>query len=297
MPDGARAVTGSYDRMVKLWSLSDGREIATLSGHKERINSLTVSSYDGTIASGGWDGEIRLWDGSGRSRVLANQGGPVGAMRFSNDGKWLLSTCAYTGCSFTQTVWEVATGNRRLTYTRHDNIVRPAALSPDGRLIATGGGNQRQIDLWDFASGATSKVLAGTGVQVLAAGFSTDSRWITWDSEVKTSPPGQGPSRIRWALRLPERGQALGQPGRVGKDSPSSFVYSRLTLGAYSLSHRRGGRYGYDAILDVKKDGQTLVSIERDSTNGYQHRGYTFTPDGRWPDHRLGRGQRLPDCL
>src|SRR5262249_31218057 len=36
-----------------------------------------------------------------------------------------------------------------------------------------------------------------------------------------------------------------------------------------------------DAVLDLKKDGQTLASIERGYADGYQHRGYSFTPDGQ----------------
>ncbi len=43
----------------------------------------------------------------------------------------------------------------------------------------------------------------------------------------------------------------------------------------YSLEHRKGGNYGYnDAILDIKKKGETVASIVRGSTDGYQHRCY-----------------------
>ena len=56
---------------------------------------------------------------------------------------------ATTGCSYTQRVWEVATGKQLLAYDKHDNIVFAAALSPDGRLAATGGGSKQEIHIWD----------------------------------------------------------------------------------------------------------------------------------------------------
>ncbi len=34
-------------------------------------------------------------------------------------------------------------------------------------------------------------------------------------------------------------------------------------------------------MLDVSQDGQVQASIERGPTDGYQHRSYTFTPDGQ----------------
>ena len=90
-PDGARAVTGSYDTTLKLWSVKDGKEIATLTGHNEKVRSLAVSPTDGTIASGSEDGEIKLWEGSSGKylRTLTNQRWSVGALNFSSDGVWI----------------------------------------------------------------------------------------------------------------------------------------------------------------------------------------------------------------
>ena len=51
-PDSARVVTGSYDTTLKLWTAQDGKEIATLTGHKSEVRSLAISPLDGTIASG-----------------------------------------------------------------------------------------------------------------------------------------------------------------------------------------------------------------------------------------------------
>jgi WD40 repeat protein len=68
------------------------------------------------IASGDTASEIRLWDGKTGwyLRTLANQSGS--ALRFSPDGKSLLSTCGYNGCNLTQHIWEVATGKELVAW-------------------------------------------------------------------------------------------------------------------------------------------------------------------------------------
>jgi len=45
--------------------------------------------------------------------------------------------------------------------------------------------------------------------------------------------------------------------------------------------HSRSGKWGHDAILDIKNQNRTIASIERDGTDGYDHRAYTFTPNGQ----------------
>ncbi len=46
------------------------------------------------------------------------------------------------------------------------------------------------------------------------------------------------------------------------------------------MSHRKGGDYGLNAILDIKNQNRTIASIKRGSTDGYGHTSYTFTPNG-----------------
>jgi WD40 repeat protein len=280
-PDSARAATGSDDTTLKLWSVNDGKELATLTGHRSQVSSLTGSPIEGIIASGDTQGEIRLWDGrtGGYLRTLANQGGDIGALRFTPDEKRLLSACGSNGCGSNQRVWEVASGRELLTYTKHDNVVVAVALSPDGRLAATAGGDNRAIHIWDLTTGETRKLLAGTGAARWAAGFSADGLRIAWGNTFRVHSSKAG-NPLEHQLRLPAIGQRLGEPERIGADTAATFVRARATHGAYTLAHRESGGRD-DAILDIKKDGQTLKSIGRDSTDGYRHRAYSFTPDGQ----------------
>ena len=288
-PDGARVVTASHDHTLRLWSVPDGKLITSLEGHKDLVWSVAVSRKDGTIASGSQDGELRLWDGkTGKHlKVLANQGTTVGALAFSPDGTRLLSTCGQR-LPCLDHVWDVESGREIATHQIDDGIVIAAAVSPDGRLAATGGGDRREIHVWDMATGARVDGadgqpvrLGGTGTTGWAAGFSPDGRHIGWGVTFDYKNHSErGP--IELMLSLPGKNESLGRPERTEGTplSGQNWVRSATTFGPYSLSHRGGGHYGYDAILDIAKDKATIASIERGPTDGYQHLSYTFTPDG-----------------
>jgi len=97
----------------------------------------------------------------------------------------------------------------------------------------------------------------------------------------RQSHTSEATSPLLFQLQLRPASRGLSRPGPVDEATARSFVRTRVAFGAYALSHRKGGSYGYDAILDVKKDGKVVASIERGSTDGYAHRAYTFTPEGQ----------------
>jgi WD40 repeat protein len=281
-PDGARLVTGSYDTTVKIWSVADRKEIATLTGHKAKVFRVAVSPVNGMIASGSDDGEIRLWDGRTGAPIRAwiQPGSNPASLTFSPDGKRLLSGTGSYATDHHVHVWDVATGEEILVYAEHDNIVIASTISPDGRLAATGGFNGG-VQIWDLQTGATKRVLRGNGAPNWAVAFSTDSQRIAWGTTSRYSEHNdRGPLTMQ--LRLPSATQGLGGPEQLAAANAEDLYRAHATYGGYALSHRAGGSYGYrDAVLDLNKDGQTLASIERGYRDGYQHRGYSFTPDGR----------------
>jgi WD40 repeat protein len=289
--DSARAITGSYDQTLKLWSVADGSEIAHMIGHQDKVRSIAVAP-DGRIASGDGQGKIWLWDGKTGEYIgiLAEQdGSSVGSMTFSPDGKYLLTSCGggKPCASSPELVFDVATGQPIVNYDLHDNIVLATAISPDGKWAATAGGNDQEIHVWELKTGkprlgpdGQPLNLRGTGRSTWAAAISKDGHRIAWGT-TWTAPTPLAQNPLQYALTLPFGDQALGRAIKLKEEDAADFRRAETTHGNLTLTRRKGGDYDYDAILDLYDGNDLLASMERGTSDGFQHRSYTFTPDGK----------------
>jgi WD40 repeat protein len=59
--DGRLLASGSLDNTIKLWRVSDGASVRTLTGHMEDVLSVAFSPDGALLASGGGDRTIRIW--------------------------------------------------------------------------------------------------------------------------------------------------------------------------------------------------------------------------------------------
>lgn len=292
-PAGARVISASLDRSLRIWDSETGAPIGEpLMGHADRIFSLAIAP-DGTILSGDWSGEIRRWDGrTGESLgALAQIGGAVGALAMSRDGERVLATCGGAGCNTDQRVLDLASGAQSARQTGHRNVVTAAAWGPEG-VLATGGGENNEILLWDAETAEPRGAgrLQSAGRQIWSTGFSADGATLGWGT-IGTLSPWLAEHRIETTLALPlaDRGDGAGALLAALSPAPGGdrFVRAAREADGLRLSHEPGGPFGFeDGVLVITEIGPgqsetVLGRITRDTTNGLGRNAYTLAPGGR----------------
>ena len=136
--DGARLVSGSWDKTARVWDLDTGACVAELAGHTQAVWAV-LPLPGGRLLTGSADRSIRLWDDGGKCLgQLSGHSDCVRALallpdgRFasgSNDGTVRVWSIDLSGNSLEQSV-----GFCLQTLVGHDSFVYALAALPNGDL-------------------------------------------------------------------------------------------------------------------------------------------------------------------
>ena len=181
-PDGQTlASAGSGD--IRLWDVSTGDIIRTLTGHTRPVASVSFSPDDQTLASGSDDATVRLWDVSTGDtlRTLTGHTSSVYSVSFSPDGQ----TLASGSTDGTLRLWDVSTGDPIYTLTGHRWFVVSVSFSPEGQTLASGSWDDT-VRLWDVSTGDAIRTLTGHTGSVHSVSFSPDGQTLASGSDDAT---------------------------------------------------------------------------------------------------------------
>lgn len=267
--DGKKLVSGSEDKTVKIWNLSNGQEARTLTGHSDVIYSVAISPDGETLVSGSKDNTIKFWNiskGEESSTVIYSFWlKEVRSVAISPNRQIVASG----GSDNAIKLWNLSNGKKICTLSGHSGEVFSIAISPNGQLLASGS-EDKTIKLWDITTKKQLQTLSGHISTVRAIIFSPDEQMLISASDDKTIK--------LWNLKTGEQIKTLRghhkavtsvtinpncQTLASGSDDKTVKLWNLRTGEEISTL---SGHSSYVLSVAFSPDGQTLASGSYDKT-------------------------------
>ena len=265
-PDSETIASSSNDKTLKVWNLTSGELVQSVSGESQAVKFAVISPDGQILASGTGDNKIQIWHLATEQLLHTLEGGAaVHQVAFSLDGQTLVSGNEDS----TVKIWHPGTGKLIDTIRGHQGAVFAVVVSPDGKIVASGGAD-KTIRIWHLASGVLLHVLTEHSEAVYALCMSPDGEILasgSADCTIRVWHPRSGKLMdILWghkgAVRSvafspypPTQGRSQAEPWERGEGRSQAEPWER---GEGRCDRTPVARGGYGGILASGSDDRTI---------------------------------------
>jgi WD40 repeat protein len=246
-PDGkVLAITG-LDQVIRLWDAGTGKPRHVLRWPAEQGVSPVIAFGPDSKKLASWtnDFTVRLWDvGTGREvgSFVPSSDKAVRQLVFGPDDTTLVMVFDDGKAQ----LWDPAAGKKRRQFRApgQSHWCHAAAISPDGKMVATGGLND--VCLWETATGQLRQRLTGYKRPILALAFSPDGLSLSTASD-------GGECRV-WRVADGQELHGFQLPVQAVEDNPvRKLVFSR---DGATLAWNHWRQHEWVRLTDVKTGKQ-----------------------------------------
>jgi WD40 repeat protein len=308
-PDGKRIAGFVGGGDVQVWDTDSGKGTKTFS-NKVKINPIgngLAFGPDGRALAVVSGETIRLWDGQSGKELMPSfqpHSTNLNCVTFSKDGNRVVAGAGQADGVFfsspTILVWEVKT-RKRVLGLHHPGGVLAVAVSPEGKTIASAGGDFT-LKLWDVEAKKEKWTVRGTGQWFSSLVFTPNGRWLlsgSMDGTIKVWETRTG-NLVRTlrghtlgvsGLALPSDGRRLASSGLDGTlrvwewDREQEALTLEEPLGVVSSlafhpdgRHLASGSYGV-SLWDVEK--RKVARSYKEFLINFPSLAVEFSPDGK----------------
>lgn len=317
LPDSRRLAFVSGPRgpkAVRILDIQENQIVQTLAA--ERTAAVVAVSDDGRfLAAGGDEGHPEVWElATGTHLHTLDLPKDISGLAFGHGQQAKTLVAVTEQAPYPQEIWNAETGEQLASLQLHDNAVHAVAVAPNGEFVATTGGTDSRIQLWQPKTAAreTLKVLVGKGRTVFSAGFVEETDLDVPENELltgKSSAPGRRVLSLAWGnsdpcpelSSCPDRLGAIEHvmqiPGPSGGrvEPPETWprdeagarrrgdpVVSRAALaaGATTLSRRSTSQPSENPELLIEGAGEVRSVLTRGKSRSLDHISYGFNHAG-----------------
>lgn len=177
-------VSGSKDKLIKIWDLDTRKQIWDIQAHLSKVTSVRLSPDMKYISSSSWDKTVKIWNYAERREEykITSFTDKVLSLSFSPSGLYLSAGCRDTVIR----IWNMESRCLEFCLNAHDSKITSVNFSPDSLFLASSS-NDGSIKVWNIQEKRLEYKPSSNNEDFTSVCFSPNGKYLmacSWQSNI-----------------------------------------------------------------------------------------------------------------